>query len=331
MESIMKTNKTNPIISVIFSFFNEENNIPELIKRTKTHLNSLVDEKKIKNYEIIFVNDASTDNSEILINKEIDRDDKIKLINMSRNFGNSECVLAGMKESIGDALVYMDCDLQDPPELIGDMVKAWKSDKKTEVVFTTRSKREGESFLKLLITKFGYRFVRKISDIDIPVDSGDFKLLSRRVVDELLKLTESKPYVRGLISYIGFKQTQLFYERKARHDGSENTKYPVLTKRVLYGYLDRAMISFSDAPLKLIFFLGLILLFFSVIFIFYVIIAKFSGTLIPGWAAIMVSVVFFGSLNILLLGVVGLYIGSIFTESKKRPLYIIKDIVSQRR
>ena len=327
----MKTNKTNPIISVIFSFFNEENNIPELIKRTKTHLNSLVDEKKIKNYEIIFVNDASTDNSEILINKEIDRDDKIKLINMSRNFGNSECVLAGMKESIGDALVYMDCDLQDPPELIGDMVKAWKSDKKTEVVFTTRSKREGESFLKLLITKFGYRFVRKISDIDIPVDSGDFKLLSRRVVDELLKLTESKPYVRGLISYIGFKQTQLFYERKARHDGSENTKYPVLTKRVLYGYLDRAMISFSDAPLKLIFFLGLILLFFSVIFIFYVIIAKFSGTLIPGWAAIMVSVVFFGSLNILLLGVVGLYIGSIFTESKKRPLYIIKDIVSQRR
>jgi len=327
----MKTNKTNPIITVIFSFFNEENNIPELLKRTKTHLNSLVDEKEIKNYEIIFVNDASTDKSEILINKEIDRDDKIKLINMSRNFGNSECVLAGMKESIGDALVYMDCDLQDPPELIGDMVQAWKSDKKTEVVFTTRSKREGESFLKLLITKFGYRFVRKISDIDIPVDSGDFKLLSRRVVDELLKLTESKPYVRGLISYIGFKQTQLFYERKARHDGSENTKYPVLTKRVLYGYLDRAMISFSDAPLKLIFFLGLILLFFSVIFIFYVIIAKFSGTLIPGWAAIMVSVVFFGSLNILLLGVVGLYIGSIFTESKKRPLYIIKDIVSQRR
>ncbi|MDA7691808.1 glycosyltransferase family 2 protein, partial [Methylophilaceae bacterium] len=316
----MKTNKTNPIISVIFSFFNEENNIPELIKRTKTHLNSLVDEKKIKNYEIIFVNDASTDKSEILINKEIDRDDKIKLINMSRNFGNSECVLAGMKESIGDVIVYMDCDLQDPPELIGDMVRAWKSDKKTEVVFTTRSKREGESFLKLLITKFGYRFIRKISDIDIPVDSGDFKLLSRRVVDELLKLTESKPYVRGLISYIGFKQTQLFYERKARHDGSENTKYPVLTKRVLYGYLDRAMISFSDAPLKLIFFLGLILLFFSVIFIFYVIIAKFSGTLIPGWAAIMVSVVFFGSLNILLLGVVGLYIGSIFTESKKRPL-----------
>jgi polyisoprenyl-phosphate glycosyltransferase len=327
----MMSNKSNPIVSIIFSFFNEENNIPELLNRTKKHLNDLIKTKKINNYEIIFVNDASTDNSEILLNKNIKINNRIKLINMSRNFGNSECVLAGMKESTGDAVVYMDCDLQDPPELIGDMVRAWKADNDTEVVFTTRTKREGESFLKLLITKFGYRFIRKISDIDIPVDSGDFKLLSRRVVDELLKLSESKPYVRGLISYVGFKQTQLFYERKARHDGAENTKYPVLTKRVLYGYLDRAMISFSDAPLKLIFFLGLFLLFLSILFICYVIFAKFAGLLIPGWAAIMVSVVFFGSLNILLMGVLGLYVGSIFTESKKRPLYIIKNIVSSKR
>jgi polyisoprenyl-phosphate glycosyltransferase len=325
------SDKTSPIVSIIFSFFNEENNIPELLNRTKIHLHELIKTKNIKDYEIIFVNDASTDNSEMLLNKSIKVDNRIKLINMSRNFGNSECVLAGMKESIGEAIIYMDCDLQDPPELIGDMVNAWRADNETEVVFTTRTKREGESFLKLLITKYGYRFIRKISDIDIPIDSGDFKLLSRRVVDELLKLSESKPYVRGLISYIGFKQTQLFYERKARHDGAENTKYPVLTKRVLYGYLDRAMISFSDAPLKLIFFLGLFLLFLSILFIFYVIYAKFAGLLISGWAAIMVSVVFFGSLNILLMGVVGLYIGSIFTESKKRPLYIIKDIISSKR
>lgn len=323
--------KNPPILSVVFSFFNEENNIPELLKRTKTHLDKLIVIKTIKNYELIFVNDASTDNSESVISKQIKSDKNIKLINMSRNFGNSECVLAGMKESIGNVVVYMDCDLQDPPELIGDMVKAWMGDEETEVVYTTRTKREGESYLKLLITKLGYRFVKNISDIDIPVDSGDFKLLSRRVVNELLKLSESKPYVRGLISYVGFKQTQLFYERKARHDGAENTKYPVLTKRVLYGYLDRAMISFSDAPLKLIFFLGLILLILSIIFICYVIFAKFSGLLIPGWAAIMVSVVFFGSLIILLLGVVGLYIGSIFNESKKRPLYIIKNIVSRKR
>ena len=321
--------KTNPLISIIFSFFNEENNIPELIKRTKKIMNGLISAKSIRHYEIIFVNDASTDNSEALLTKEIQLDKRIKLINMSRNFGNSECVLAGMKQATGDAVIYMDCDLQDPPELIGRMIRAWQDDYETEVVFTTRTKREGESFLKLLITKYGYRFIKSISDIDIPVDSGDFKLLSRRVVTELLKLNETKPYVRGLISYIGFKQTQLFYERKARHDGAENTKYPVLTKRVLYGYLDRAMISFSDAPLKLIFFVGIFLVAISFLFICYIILAKFSGILIPGWAAIMTAVVFFGSLNILFLGIVSLYIGSIFTQSKGRPPYIIKDIKSR--
>lgn len=325
----MLRKKTNPKISIIFSFFNEENNIPELINRTKKHMNGLVSTKSINDYEIIFVNDASTDHSETLLIKEVQLDKRVKLINMSRNFGNSECVMAGMNQSKGDAVIYMDCDLQDPPELIGAMIKAWQDDDETEVVFTTRTKREGESYLKLLITKYGYRFIKSISDINIPVDSGDFKLLSRRVVNELTKLTESKPYVRGLISYIGFKQTQLFYDRKARHDGAENTKYPVLTKRVLYGYLDRAMISFSDAPLKLIFFSGIFLVGISTLFIFYIIFAKFSGLLIPGWAAIMVAVVFFGSLNILLLGIAGLYIGSIFTESKSRPLYIIKDIISQ--
>jgi len=325
----MLRKKTNPKISIIFSFFNEENNIPELTNRTKKHMNGLVSTKSINDYEIIFVNDASTDHSEALLIKEVQLDKRVKLINMSRNFGNSECVMAGMNQSKGDAVIYMDCDLQDPPELIGTMIKAWQDDDETEVVFTKRTKREGESYLKLLITKYGYRFFKSISDINIPVDSGDFKLLSRRVVNELTKLTESKPYVRGLISYIGFKQTQLFYDRKARHDGAENTKYPVLTKRVLYGYLDRAMISFSDAPLKLIFLSGIFLVGISTLFIFYIIFAKFSGLLIPGWAAIMVAVVFFGSLNILLLGIAGLYIGSIFTESKSRPLYIIKDIISQ--
>ena len=321
--------KVNPLISIIFSFFNEENNIPELLKRTKKVMNGLISAKSIRNYEIIFVNDASTDNSEALLTKEIQLDKRIKLINMSRNFGNSECVLAGMNQAKGDAVIYMDCDLQDPPELMGRMIRAWQDDYETEVVYTTRTKREGESFLKLLITKYGYRFIKSISDIDIPVDSGDFKLLSRRVVTELLKLNETKPYVRGLISYIGFQQTQLFYERKARHDGAENTKYPVLTKRVLYGYLDRAMISFSDAPLKLIFFVGIFLVAISFLFIFYIILAKFSGILIPGWAAIMTAVVFFGSLNILFLGVVSLYIGSIFTQSRGRTQYIIKDIKSR--
>lgn len=326
-----KEHKNNPLISIIFSFFNEENNLPELIRRTTSHLDLIVAANIIKNYEIIFVNDASTDTSESIIRKEIQNNSRVKLINMTRNYGNSECILAGMENSSGDALVYMDSDLQDPPELIKTMIEAWQNDNDAEVVFTTRTKREGESFLKLLITKFGYRFIRKISDIDIPVDSGDFKLLSRKVVNEILKFDERNPFIRGLVSFVGFKQIQIFYERKERNDGADNSKYPVLTKRVLYGYLDRAMISFSDAPLKLIFFLGLFLLALSILFIFYIIYAKLIGILIPGWAAIMVSVIFFGALNIFLLGIAGLYIGSIFVESKRRPLYIIKDIISGKQ
>lgn len=320
----MKKNK-KVLLSLIFSFYNEENNIPILIDRVEKHFRILLNEKLIQDYEIIFVNDNSNDKSENLINTYIKKNKRIKLINMSRNFGNSECTLAGFKYSKGDIVVYMDSDLQDPPELIGTMINAWRNDPETEVVYTTRTKRRGENFFKLLITKFGYRFIKNISDIDLPIDSGDFKLLSRRVVDEVLNLRESKPYLRGLISYVGFKQTQIFYERETRNDGQQNTKYPVLTKRVIYGYLDRAMISFSDAPLKITFFLGIFLLFLSLIYIFFIVYSKFNYIVLPGWTAMMVAITFFGSINIILIGILGLYIGSIFNESKKRPSYIIKN------
>jgi dolichol-phosphate mannosyltransferase len=313
-------------ISVILSFYNEANNLPELLQRLRTVFAGLLTEKLIGSYELIFINDNSKDNSEALLRAELPKGDVV-LVNMARNFGVSECVLAGMANATGDAIVYMDTDLQDPPEVIPAMVRAWQADPDAEVVYTTRSKRDGEHPLKMLITKIGYRFIKAISDIQLPVDSGDFKLLSRKVVDHLLSIKEDKPYIRGLVSWIGYKQVQVFYNRDPRFDGVENTKMPVISKRVLYYWLDRALISFSDAPLKVILFSGLLLSLVSLAYIFVVLFQKIMGWYTPGWPAIMCAVLFLGGIQMMMLGFIGLYIGAIFRETKGRPLYIIKEVL----
>ena len=204
--------KVNLKISVVLSFYNEENVIEELLARMRAVFSKLIADKKIGSYELIFVNDNSTDNSEKMLLAEINNKD-IVLVNMTRNFGVSECVMAGISQAKGDAVIYMDADLQDPPELIPELIEKWQADKDIGVVYTTRTKRLGESRLKMLITKIGYKLINFISDVDLPRDSGDFKLLSRNVVDKLLALKEDKPYMRGLISWIGYKQVQVFYER----------------------------------------------------------------------------------------------------------------------
>lgn len=313
----------------MLSFYNEESILPELISRLRAVFGDLIDKNIINSYELIFVNDCSTDKSEIYIKSQISSDD-IVLINMSRNFGVSECALAGMEYSTGDAVIYMDADLQDPPEIIPRLIQAWQEDHDSEVVYTTRTKREGEHWLKLLITKIGYRFINSISDVELQIDSGDFKLLSRKVVSNLLKLKEDKPYIRGLVSWVGFKQTQVFYERQARFDGRENTKMPVLSSKVIYYWLDRALISFSDAPLKIMLFAGIILSTLSLFYVFVVIVQKILDMAVPGWAAIMSAVLFLGGMQLMTLGFVGLYVGAIFRETKNRPKYIIKDIVTHK-
>lgn len=315
-------------ISVVLSFYNERTVLPELLQRLRAVFTSLIENKAVGSYELIFVNDDSTDESEEYLRSEIENGDVV-LINMSRNFGVSECVIAGMANATGDAVIYMDTDLQDPPEVIPKLIEVWIKDPEVEVVYTTRTRREGEHWLKLLITKFGYRFVNAISEIELQVDSGDFKLLSHRVVDYLLQMKEDKPYIRGLVNWIGFKQTQVFYNRLERFDGRGNTKMPVLSRRVLYYWLDRALISFSDAPLKLMLFLGLGLSSISLFYIIIVIIQKILGFAVPGWAALMSAVLFLGGMNMMMLGFVGLYVGAIFRESKHRPQYIIKEVVKK--
>jgi len=318
----------NTKISVVLSFYNEQSVLPELVRRLRSVFSALIEQHSVESYELIFVNDNSTDESEKYLRSELSAGD-IVIVNMSRNFGVSECVMAGLAQAQGDAVIYMDADLQDPPEVIPQLIQAWQADNETEVVYTTRTHRKGEHWLKLTITKFGYRFINAISEIELQVDSGDFKLLSRRAVNSLLQLKEDKPYMRGLVSWIGFKQKQIFYERSERLDGRENAKFNMLSRRVIYYWLDRALISFSDAPLKLILILGFGLSFFSFLYILVVIGQKFMGLSVPGWAAIMSAVLLIGGVQIMMLGFIGLYISAIFREVKQRPRYIVKEVVTR--
>ena len=313
-------------ISVVLSFYNEEAVLPELLSRLRAVFAGMIARRIIAGYELVFVNDASRDGSERLLRSEFLAGD-IVLVNMSRTFGVSECVMAGLAHASGDAIIYMDADLQDPPEVIVDMVEAWRNDPETEVVFTTRTKREGEHWLKMLVTHVGYRIITAISDIELHPDSGDFKLLSRRAVAQLIELREDKPYMRGLVSWIGFKQTQVFYEREARFDGAENTKMRVLSRKVIYYWLDRALISFSDTPLKLILALGFLMSVLSTFYIVIVVIQKILNLSVPGWAALMSSMLLLSGVQMMMLGFIGLYVGAIFRETKRRPQYIVKEVL----
>lgn len=321
--------RSRPFVSVVLSFYNEEAVIPELLSRMRKMFAGVRDQ--ISGYELIFVNDASTDNSEELLCREVERKGDIVLVNMSRNFGVSECVYAGLAQSQGDAVVYMDADLQDPPEVIPALLEQWQTDPETEVVYTTRRTRAGEHPLKLLLTKIGYRFIKSISNMDMPVDSGDFKLLSRRVVDEILKCEEKLPYFRGLVSWVGFKQVPVYYDREARFDGRENTKFAVFSKRVIYGYLDRALISFSDAPLKLALFSGFFIAAMAAVYLMVVLVQKLFGWHEPGWPAIMATILFLGGVQLIVMGFIGLYINVIFHEVKKRPNYIVKNVLIKKQ
>ena len=311
-------------ISVVLSFFNEINNLSELLKRVRS-ISDVSNRFTIN--EIIFVNDCSNDGSEEFLVEQAKSNSDIILVNMSRKTGVSECVYAGMSIASGDAVVYLDSDLQDPPELINEMVNTWLSDTDCEVVYTVRKTRSGEGFIKLRFTKFGYRFLRKISKIDLPVDAGDYKLVSRKIVNILLAHQEHKPFMRGIITSLGFKQLPVYYDREPRGDGRNNTKFVFFSSRTVSGWLDSALISFSDAPLKLSLTIGLITSFFSSLYIFVVIIQKILGLYTPGWPALMAAILLLGSVQLIVLGIMGLYVNAIYTQTKNRPLFIIKSII----
>lgn len=302
--------------SIVVPLFNEELVIAESYRRIRK-----VMESTEENYEIIFINDGSKDNTEFLVSDICRNDEKIKLINFSRNFGHQAAITAGMNKASGEAVIVIDGDLQDPPQVMLEMIKKWKEG--YQVVYAKRAKREGETYFKKLTAKVFYRLLKSMTSIDIPVDTGDFRLLDRRVCDALNSLPEKNRYVRGLVSWLGFKQTYVEFVRKERFAGETKYSFNKMMKLALDG-----ITSFSYKPLTAVGYLGSLL--FSVGFISLLCIlikGMFHGSNILSLGLILaINIMLFGILFIFL-AVMGQYVGRILDESKGRPMYVIDNIV----
>lgn len=300
--------------SIVVPAFNEE----EVIAGTHEKLRSVMDTLG-EDYEIIFINDGSRDDTEKIISGLCEEFKGTKLINFSRNFGHQVAVTAGMAYSAGQAVIIIDADLQDPPEIIPEMVKKWKEG--YDVVYGQRLKRKGETFFKKFTAKCFYRFLNSMTDVSIPVDTGDFRLIDRKVCDVMNKFTEKNRYVRGMVSWVGFKQTSVEYVREKRMAGK--TKYPL--KKMLKLASD-AVLSFSYKPLKIAGFLGVLLSLASFIYLVVIIFQKlFTDTTVAGWASMLCVILFFNGVTLILNSINGQYIGRIYEETKNRPLYIVAD------
>ncbi len=302
-------------ISVVVPIYYEEENIFSLYDR----LTNVISDKMNLNYEIIFVNDGSDDNSVKYIKKLINRDSNIKLLDFSRNFGHQVAVTAGLEYTVGEVTVIIDADLQDPPELIIDMYEKYKNG--YDVVYAKRKNRAGESFFKKKTAKIFYRFLDFISEIDIPLDTGDYRLMSRKVVEQLNNMPEKNRFIRGLVTWVGFNQTYVEYDRDERNAGKTGYSLSKMIKFSLDG-----ITSFSTVPLKIATLLGILISGASFIYILRIIYLKyFTEKTIQGWSSIMVSNLFLGGIILLTLGILGEYIGRIYKELKNRPQYIIKE------
>ena len=304
------------LLSIVFSFRNEEGNIKPLVKRISTTM------EKIQNwkYELIFVNDDSTDKSEQIL-LELQKNYPIKLINMSRNFGIDPCVLAGFRNSSGDAIIYLHTDQQDPPELIPDLIK--KHEEGNEIVHTVRTKRKGEGKFRMFLTKIAYKIINSLSDINLPVQAGDYKLISKKALQEILKQKEFRPYVRGLSVWVGFKQDYIFYEREARGEGE--SKMPLLSAGPITDFIN-GVTSYSLKPLYLGIVFGFVSMIISILLIIYALYLKFNNLAIPGSTSIVISISFFSGIILFTLGILGIYLARIFEQTKGRDQYVIKEI-----
>ncbi|WP_082967309.1 glycosyltransferase family 2 protein [Paenibacillus oryzae] len=300
--------------SVIVPMYNEE----LVIEHTYERLKETMDEAG-EPYELIFVNDGSKDRTVELVNLIAECDPNVRLVDFSRNFGHQIAISAGMDYAKGDAVVVIDADLQDPPSVILAMIEKWKEG--YEVVYGRRLKRKGETLFKKLTAKAFYRLLRSMTNVDIPLDTGDFRLIDRKVCDVLRGLKEKNRFVRGLISWIGFRQTSVEYVREERFAGE--TKYPL--KKMISFALD-GITSFSYKPLKIATYLGFLLSLSSFVYLLIVLYQGFfTDTTTPGWATIVVLNLLFNGIILILLGVIGEYIGRIYDESKDRPLYIVRE------
>ena len=305
----------NKLLSVVVPVFNETEVIDAFYKRMKKVLDSL----DFMSHEIIFVDDGSEDNSYQKVVNIANMDPNVRVIKFSRNFGHQIAITAGIDNAKGDAVVVIDADLQDPPEVIREFIGKWEEG--YDVVYGVRGKREGEGKMKLITATLFYRILRAIIKIDVPVDTGDFRLMSKRVVERLRELKEKDRFIRGLVSWVGFNQIGVFYSRDRRYAGETKYPYNKMIKFALDG-----ITSFSTVPLRLATWLGYLTSFLAFLYLCSVFVQKVFGITVQGWATIMVGMLFLGGVQLICLGIMGEYIGRIFNETKQRPMYIIEQI-----
>ncbi len=300
-----------PELSVVVPVFNEEVNIQPMYERLVAAL-----DKHVDGLEILYVDDGSSDTSWDKISDLAKRDDRVRGIRFARNFGHQAALTAGVDGARGQAVVIIDGDMQDPPEVIPEMVDRWREG--FEVVYGQRENREGETWFKLATASAFYRILRGITHVDIPVDTGDFRLMGPRAVAAFRAMPERNRFIRGLVSWIGFSQTAVKYQRQARQAGE--TKFPVrkMTRFALDG-----ITSFSFFPLRLATWTGFAVSIFAFLYIVVVLILKATGVSWLGYTSLMASILFLGGVQLLMIGIMGEYLARIFDEVKRRPLYLV--------
>ncbi|KAB8029914.1 glycosyltransferase family 2 protein [Fluviispira multicolorata] len=312
-------------ISVVIPCYNEY----EVIQETNKNVSKVLEDVcKIfqMEYEIIYVNDGSKDNTLQILHFLQDKHNyneqklgKINIVSLAKNFGHQAALSAGLHYAKGDAIISIDADLQDPPELIELMIKKWLDG--SDVIYGVRTSREGETFFKLLTAKLFYILLRKLTHVDIPIDSGDFRLMSRNALNIFNTLPERNRFIRGMVPWIGLRQEPIYYERSARFAGE--TKYPF--RKMLKLAFD-GIISFSNVPLQSAYYFGFIVALLSIIYGFYIVIYSLvKGYPVLGWSSLMVAILFIGAVQLITIGVLGEYIGRIYDEVKKRPLFIVNE------
>jgi dolichol-phosphate mannosyltransferase len=302
------------LLSIIIPCYNEE----EVIKVTHTRLTSVLEEIT-PDFELIYIDDGSRDQTAELSRQLHTSDSRVRVILLSRNFGHQMATTAGIEHSVGDAVVLIDADLQDPPEVIKEMVDKWRQG--YDVVYGVRTERIGESAFKLWSAKAFYRLINQLSDVEIPLDTGDFRLMDRQVVKALLAMPERDRFLRGMVSWVGFRQIAVPYQREKRVAGV--SKYP-LWKMVRFA--TDGILSFSLVPLRLAIWFGFFALALAFIGIIYAFVVRlFTSNWQPGWALLFIAILSMGGVQLIFLGVIGEYIGRIYREEKRRPLYLVKE------
>jgi glycosyltransferase involved in cell wall biosynthesis len=301
-------------LSIVVPIHNESRALDEFFARVVPVL------KKIgSSFEIVCVDDGSSDDSVERLLQIRQRLPNVKVLSLSRNFGKDIALSAGLEHACGAAVVPIDADLQDPPELIEQMVGKWRDG--FDVVYATRARRSGESFLRRASARYFYRIFDRITDIPIPLDTGDFRLLDRRVIDVLVRLPERTRFMKGLFAWVGFKQTSLSFDRRERSAGGTKWSYWRLWNFALDG-----ITSFSSVPLKVWSYIGVVVSIFAFMYaLFLAALTLIHGVVVPGYASIMVAVLFFGGVQLITLGIIGEYLARVYNEVKGRPLYLVRE------